>query len=185
MTPAILLPLLAVVQVEPPTTVNGLEIGPAEEFSTPGPARVCIRQMVISPQEGEVAYLDYSGIHNGGIAIRTADGRVIRYTLGEIFADHRRPDQGPVIRNTERRIYRFENGRFVNYMVFAIRPGEEPEWRPLVLISGEGLGGNRADNRYFDRLSFAWEGSDRCDQAYNFGWGVILGNEPIDASELE
>lgn len=185
MLPAFLLPLLVAAQAEPPTTVNGIEIGAAEDFATRGPARVCMREMVITPGEGEVAYLDYSGIHNGGIVIRTADDRIIRFTLGEIYVDRRRPDQGPVIRDAERRIFRFEDDRFVKYMVFVVRPGEEGEWRPLVSISGEGLGGNRADIRFFDRLSFDWDGSGHCDRTYNFGWGVILGNEPIDVSESE
>lgn len=183
----LLLPLLAQATVEPPRTVNGIELGDAEEFVTPGPATICMREMVISPREGEKAYLAYSGIHNGGIRLVLADGEYVDFTLGEIFRDLRRPDQGPTIRKDEMRVYFFESGPDLTYQAFAIPEWEEADgrWQPLVNVTGTALAGNRSDHPLFERLSFNWDTRASCDRRYDFGWGVLLEGDPIDVTNAQ
>lgn len=181
----LVLPILAQAAVEPPRTVNGIELGDAQAFATTGPATVCMREMVIAPQAGKTAYLAYSGIHNGGIRLELADGKFVEFTYGEIFRDQRKPGQRTSLRTDGMRVYRFDDDRGpdVEYQVHVNLPGTEWDdggWRPLVNVSGTGLNGNRTDTRLFERLSFNLDAQTPCDRRYNFGWGVILEGEPID-----
>jgi hypothetical protein len=183
----LLIMLAAQAAVEPPRTVNGIEVGRPENFATHGPARVCMRDMVLSPREGETAYLSYSGIHNGGLRLVLANDEDIEFTLGEIFIDQRRADQGPTFRTPEMRVYLIERGSEVFYQIHGRVEVDDGEWRwrPLVNVEGSALGGNRRDDDIFRRLSLDGDKGAHCDRRYNFGWGVILGDETIDSTEPE
>lgn len=181
----VILPMLAQAAVEPPLTVNEIELGRAEDFATAGPATVCMREMVISPQPGETAYLTYSGIHNGGIRLVLADGDYIDFIYGEIFRDQRTSGQRTALRTEGMRVYRYDDDRGpdVDYQVHVDLPATgwgDGGWQPLVNVSGTALADNRADTRLFDRLSFDLDVEAACDRRYNFGWGVIREGEPID-----
>lgn len=179
--------LAAQAAVEPPKTVNDIEIGTPEDFATPGPATVCIRDMAVSPREGETAYLAYSGIHFATIHLVLADGDAADFTLGENFIDLHKPGQGPMIQNGDIRVYFFEQGPEVSYQVHARFETDEGDrgWTPRVRVEGSALGGNRRDRDIFRRLSLDGESRPNCDRRYDFGWGVILEGDPIDATETQ
>jgi len=164
---------------EPPRTVNGIEIGLAADFATSGPARVCMEQMIVSPRQGETAYLSYSGIHAGSIRLVLADGDYVDFAHGDTWADQRRGGQRPAHVEDEARYYRFEEAREVRYQVFA--PSEwDDRRRAVVNVSGTGLSGNRSDKRILDRMSLGGADETHCDRQYRYGWDVILGDEPIE-----
>jgi hypothetical protein len=186
----VIMPLLAQAAVEPPRTVNGIELGDAEDFATVGPATVCIREMVVTPRSGETAYLAYSGIHNGGIRLVLADGEYVDFTYGEIFRDQRTPGQRMSLRTDGMRVYRYDDDRGpeVDYQVHVDLPATQWDsvgWEPLVNVSGTALAGNRSDTALFARLSFNLDVEAACDRRYNFGWGVILEGEPIDETNAQ
>lgn len=180
--------ILAQAAVEPPRTVNGIELGEADDFATTGPAKVCMREMVIAPQAGETAYLSYSGIHNGGIRLVLSSGEFVDFTYGESFRDMRRPGQGTSIRAKDMRVYLYKDGREVSYQVHAELPETEWSdggWQPLVNVSGTALSGNRSDARLFERLTFNLDVKAACDRRYDFGWGIILEGDPVDVTESQ
>ena len=177
--------ILAQAAGEPPRTVNGIELGEAEDFATPGPAMVCMAEMIISPRQGETAYLSYSGIHNGSIRLVLADGDYVDFAHGDAWADQRRGGQRPAHVDGEVRYYRFEDGREVRYQVFAPSEWDEGRLRAVVNISGTGLSGNRFDERILDRMSLAGSDEARCDRQYGYGWDIILGDEPIETTASE
>lgn len=184
----VLLPLLAQAAVEPPRTINDIELGEPNDFATLGPATVCIREMVISPREGETAYLAYSGIHNGGIRLVLANGKDIEFTYGEIFRDMRRPGQGTSVRAKDMRVYLYDDEREVRYQVHVLLPESEWSdggWQPLVNVAGTALTGTRSDARFFERLSFNWDAGVQCARRYAFGWDQILEGEPIDQTDAQ
>ncbi|MEO5706763.1 MAG: hypothetical protein ABIT10_12685 [Alteraurantiacibacter sp.] len=172
-----LLPTAALAQSENPTTVNGIEIGPAADFATSGPARVCMQDMVILPQVGETAFLNYSGIHNGSIRLRLANGEDIVFTLGEIFRPQTTPAQGPVWIEGGMRYYAINDGPELFYQVMRLDE-EDGRYRPAIHIAGSALSGNRSDRRWVDRVALEID-PQNCTRTYNFGWGVIFGEEPV------
>ena len=186
----VILPMLAQAAIEPPLTVNEIELGDAEDFATAGPATVCMREMVIAPQAGETAYLTYSGIHNGGIRLVLAGGDYVDFTYGEIFRDQRKSGQRTSLRTEGMRVYRYDDdrGSEVDYQVHVDLPATDwgdGGWEPLVNVSGTALAGNRSDTGLFERLSFNMDVESACDRRYNFGWGVILEGEPIDETNAQ
>jgi hypothetical protein len=186
----VILPMLAQAAVEPPRTVNEIELGDAGDFATAGPATVCMREMVIAPQPGETAYLTYSGIHNGGIRLVLSNGEYIDFTYGEIFRDQRKSGQRTSLRAEGMRVYRYDDDRGpdVDYQVHADLPAtdwSDGGWQPLVNVSGTALSGNRNDAHLLERLSFNLDVEAACNRRYNFGWGVILEGEPIDETKVQ
>jgi hypothetical protein len=177
--------LLAQAVVEPPRTVNGIELGDADDFATPGPATVCMEQMTVTPRQGETAYLSYSGIHAGSIRLVLTDGDYVEFAHGDNWADQRPGGQRPAYVDDKVRIYRFEDGREVRYQVFAPSEWDQGRQRAVVLITGTGLSGNRFDERIFDRMSLTGGGDMHCDRRYGYGWDSILGDEPIETTEPE
>lgn len=185
----VILPILAQAVVVPPRTVNGIELGDAEDFATAGPATICIREMVVSPRSGETAFLAYSGIHNGGIRLVLADGKFVEFTYGEIFRDLRKPSQGTSLRTDGMRVYRHDDDRGpgVEYQVHVEFPPTEWDdggWLPLVNVAGTALSGTRADTHLFERLSFNLDPKAACDQRYEFGWDIIIDGAPIDRTSV-
>ncbi|WP_298469329.1 hypothetical protein [uncultured Erythrobacter sp.] len=62
--------------------------------------------------------------------------------------------------------------------------------RPRVMVAGSKLVGNRSDRKLFDVVNFEEPGEVECDVRYEYGWGVILGDTPLetknnDAGESE
>lgn len=173
--------------VEPPRTINGIELGAAERFATPGPATVCMSEMVIALREGETAFLAYSGIHSGRIRLVRKDGRFAEFAVGDAWRDARRAGQGPVFRKASMRIYLTTDGQDIRYQLHDV---PRTEWsdgsaRPLISISGSALVGNAADDDLLQRISFDWDHTVTCDRSYNYGWSVIMGYDPIDAGPSE
>ena len=166
---------------EPPTTVNGGELGPADEFAIKGPATVCMYQLVVRPAEGQSVQLTYSGIHYGSLALTLANGEQVEFTDGDNFLDQRKGRQVPLWRQGAMDVFLLEHqGRNVRYQIEG--RGTENRWgeAPRVMVEGAALRGDRSDRKFLETVSFEGPENVQCDVRYNYGWGVILGNEPLE-----
>jgi hypothetical protein len=176
------LPLTMFLQLaEPARTVNGSELGPAEEFSTVGPATVCLRNLVIRAGEGDSIQLSYSGIHNGTLRLILANGESLEVTEGEIFVDRRKRRQRIVWQQTGMEFYRVDRrGAGVEYQIEGSGRVNDGEPAPRAFLTGEALTGAQSDRDFVQGLSFEDPDAVKCDRRYQYGWGVILGAEPLD-----
>ena len=175
---AILLPLLAAAFTpSPPTTVNGQVLGTAEEFATYGPARVCLGDMVVSPNGGEVVYVEYLGIHNARLRLVLADGAQVELVQGDAFLDRRSQGQAPAIERSGQRYYLVESGADPLYQRDA-PAGADGESSQMLLLSGSALTGDRSDETIFDRLTFGADQVARCDRRFGYGWDGIFWTRP-------
>lgn len=166
---------------EPVRTVNDGELGPAEEFTTHGPATVCLRNLVVRPSEGQSVQLTYLGIHYGSVQLKLASGDEIEFTDGDNFLDQRERGQRPRWRQKQMRFYRIEDEEGqVRYQVEGRNIRTDYNEPPRVMVRGAGLSGSRSDRRLFDALSFEEPGEVVCDVHYEYGWGVILGDNSKD-----
>ncbi|MCL6250429.1 hypothetical protein M3P36_05140 [Altererythrobacter sp. KTW20L] len=84
-----MLPLSASAQVQNPTTVNGQVLGPVENFTTHGPALVCMEGMGVHVRQGETVYLEYLGIHDGRLRKVMSDGSSLSLAHGDAWVDQR------------------------------------------------------------------------------------------------
>ena len=181
MLTTILLLLAAQSAVQPARTVNGQELGTAEEFATRGPATVCMRELVIRPRAGQAVQLGYSGIHSGTLRVILENGAYGDFTDGEIFIDQRKRATGPVATRPGMEIFLIHDQRpKVEYQLEGTRPQTDDYSPPRVLVSGPGLASDRTDDRLFDEVSFADPESVTCNRRYQYGWGVLLEGEPFD-----
>mgnify|MGYP001361429987 FL=1 len=165
---------------EPPTTVNGIELGTAAEFSTVGPAVICMQDMLIRPSEGETVQLLYSGIHFGTLRLTLADATYVDFSVSGSFADHRRKRQKPVAERASFDVYRVRDerkGKF--YQIEDSRPLDEDDFPSRVVASGTALRADRSDFRLFEQVDLATAGTVPCDVRYDYGWGVILNGDPV------
>jgi len=174
--------LFAGAQLEPPKTVNGIILGKAEDFTTPGPARVCMRELMITARSGESVSLGYSGIHHG--TLRLNRGRSwVEAALGEIWAQP--AQRGDVI---ERRDLSYvadsSTETKLRYGLYA-HDDFYGEHRALVWIEGPSLTGDERDRSVLRRIELRSDRSPPCDVTYNFGWPVIFGEEPVIESKSE
>jgi hypothetical protein len=166
---------------EPARTVNGQELGPAEQFTTPGPATVCMRQLVLRPRAGERVLLNYSGIHNGTLRLILKSGSYVDFTDGEIFIDQHKRGEAPVTARADMDIYLVRDQRpEVRYQLEGTGRRTEDYAPPRVMVTGPGLVADRVDDRLFDEVSFADPKAVKCDRRYQYGWGVLLEGEPFD-----
>ncbi len=171
--------------------MNDAELGPAEEFTTPGPGTVCLRNLVVRPSEGQSVQLIYLGIHYGSVQLNLANGDEIEFTEGDNFLDQRSRGQRPDWRQKRMNFYRIddEEGE-VRYQIEGRGVRTQYDVRPRVMVAGSKLVGNRSDRKLFDVVNFEEPGEVECDVRYEYGWGVILGDTPLetknnDAGESE
>jgi len=161
-------------QPEPPRTVNGAVLGAVDDFSSSGPAIVCMRELAVEAAAGEAVYLGYSGIHNGTLRWEGPQG-VIEFKQSESWLPPRR--RGQLI------------GKFGGYTVYrkrekgdlylAFLAGEGAEPRFDLRIAGSALDGSKRDEPLLNRLLQHSGTSARCDRSYAYGWGVIMGDESV------
>ncbi len=158
---------------EPPRTVNGAVIGTAEQFQRDGPLAICLESTRIDLDKGHRSYLDYLGIHAGSVRIVTAQGE-IKISEGDIWA----------ILKGMKRLYdtangfidRIGRGRRTRYLIYA--PSEYSEKLvPRVWVEGSGIRGTKADRRILDRVTVSKKPPEKCDQRFDYGWDMLLGNE--------
>jgi len=164
--------LVAASPAEPPKTVNGQILGAAADYSTPGPATVCMRDLAIRAEAGENISLAYSGIHNGSLRWDGAAGS-IQFNQSEIWAKPRRMGR-PIGDVGGFAMYRTQEGGEITYLAF--RAGEDGESLDTRIV-GSALDGSKNDKPLLARL-LPSSGSN-CDRRYNYGWDVILGDESV------
>jgi hypothetical protein len=164
-----LLLIAMALEVPPATTVNGEELAPAEETVTIGPARVCLRQTSVDLLDGEKAYLEYLGIHWGGIRVVGPHGEY-RIREGNAWA---RPRSG-VLRLSDdrgRRIDQVERNGRLRYLLYGrIRDREDV---PMVWVEGAPLQRTGGD-RIIDRITIFADDPPGCRRRFLYGWDVIL-----------
>lgn len=171
----LILALLAQLQAEPPKTVNDEVLGEAKDFTTAGPARVCIGPMAVTASTGATVQLLYSGIHNASLRLATG-ATFTDFHFGEIWA--RPPRLGRVVFQqgdfTVRRIY---SEKTISYGIFTTGgPAKKP--RLTVRVEGKGLSGGQADRALLSAVSLDGT-SAKCDRTYQYGWPVVLGEVPV------
>ncbi len=175
--------MLAVQQSEAARTVNDAELGPAAEFTTERPATVCLRNLVVRPTKGQSVQLTYSGIHFGSLRLDLANGEHIEFTDGDNFRDQRKRGQRPVWRQERMGFYRVDDDdEGVRYQIEGRSIRTDYGEPPRVMIDGANLAGNRSDRKLFVSVSFEKPDDVVCDRRYEYGWGVIFGDEPLQAN---
>lgn len=172
--------LLAAVQVEPPTTVNGDVLGKPEDFATAGPARVCLRDIAVTAKRGETVYLAYAGIHTGTLRLATG-GRTIDFT-------HLESGIGPtrsarlVGHRTGVTLFRYVEGHTPRYIA-RISPADANGGTSIVRIGGSGLAGTDGAGKVWKHLSISTAEVGGCDRTYSYGWDMLFGEEPLSRKE--
>ena len=174
--------LLLAVQsaVEPPRTVNDIVLGAAEDFSTSGPATVCLRELVIRPRAGQVVQLIYSGIHSGTLRLILADGKYVDFTDGEILKDQRKSEQPATWRRDGFNVYRLpgtRNGK--SYQLEGQGRRTDDYSPPRIIVKGTALKGSRTDLDLLELVSVADPSVVSCNVRYAYGWDVILEGAPV------
>lgn len=164
--------LLAGPAAEPPRTVNGQVLGAAADFSTAGPATVCMRELAVRAAAGENISLVYSGIHNGSLRWDGAAGS-IEFSQSEAWKQPRRKGR-PIGDAGGFALYRSREDGKIAYLAF--RMGEDGEYLDT-RIDGQALDGSKNDRALLARL--LQSSGNNCDRRYNYGWGVILGDEAV------
>ena len=173
--------LLAAQASQPAMTVNDIELGPAEKFTTHGPATVCMKELVIRPEEGQSVQLAYSGIHHGSLLFNVSPTETIELNLGNNWRDFRKAGQRPLWRGNRMEFYPItgfgDDGKF-QIEGYGIK--DKYDSAPRILVEGAFLKRKRADKKYFKRVSFQRPDKVTCDRRYDFGWGVLLDGDPLD-----
>ena len=65
------------------------------------------------------------------------------------------------------------------YLVYGHNRYSEGKFVPMIWIDGDFLRGNRSDRAIIARLSVGIVPASECAIKYNYGWGVLLGDEPL------
>ncbi|MFO6448152.1 hypothetical protein ACLBKU_13530 [Erythrobacter sp. NE805] len=181
MIDALALLALALQAAPPARTVNDAELGPAEAFTTHGPATVCLRELVVRAGEGESVQLSYSGIHYASLILTRRGGDTLELTEGESFKNRRERRQRTEWRQTGMALYRVDRLGEVEYQL----EGEAISGRwgsaPRAFVKGKGLRGDPTDRQRVKGVSFEPADAVHCDRRYDYGWDVLLGDAPLDA----
>lgn len=171
----ILLSLVAAIsaQVEPPRTANGGVLGTAAEFRTRGPARLCLKHSGFDAARGETVYLDYLGIHAGGVRVHTRRSRY-SVTEGDTWGTPR-GEAGRAIRGTRhRRVVRYASPDGPQYLIYG-RPDYSPNRdHPVVWLRGPALTGTNSDRRILNRIDVQLTDFDSCDRRFGYGWDGVF-----------
>lgn len=172
----------AIAVVNDPQTVNSIVIGPAADYTTRGPATVCLDKLTVEAKPGEEIVLDYSGIHVGSLILKTYRGDV-RISAGDAFAPLSGTYRDYFDRRGRQRVYRTVDDE--KQPVYKLIPREDPtatRHSPAIIISGRGIRGSEQDRGIIDRIRWG-ENLDRCQRTYNYGWGVLFGDEPLSVTK--
>ena len=78
---SILLMASALQDISTPRTVNGIQLGPIEDFQTRGPGRVCLEEAAFDLTRDESATLQYSGIHSASFVVTSPPSPLVRILL--------------------------------------------------------------------------------------------------------
>jgi len=168
--------LLAAAQLPPPRTVNGEVLGPAEKYTTAGPARVCMDRLMITALRGESVTLGYSGIHNGSLRLNRG-GAWVDAALGDIWAGPEEIDE-VVDRRAGSYIADASSDTQLRYGLFAPADNHS-EYRLLGWIDGPAFVGDQRDLSVLRRIELRGPQSPPCDVTYHYGWPVLLGDQPL------
>lgn len=131
-----------------------------------------MRDLVVHAAAGENISLAYSGIHNGSLRWEGAAG-AIEFHQSEIWKQPRRKGR-PIGDAGGFTLYRTREDGKTTYLAF--RTGVDGEYLDTRIV-GQALDGSEKDKAMLTRL-LQWNGKT-CDRRYNYGWGVILGDEAV------
>ena len=151
---------------EPPRGVNSTILGTAEEFAVPGPARVCLLHTSVDLRAGEVAYLDYLGIHHGGFRVTGPNG-TFRVMEGDAWQEP--PGASLVPDLLGRAVARYRREGRLAYMIYRASEYDPNDDHPSVIVEGDALGRSR-DLAILARVDVSQDDPDSCDRAYFYGW---------------
>ena len=165
--------LLAAAQPEPPRTVNDQIIGKAEDYMVAGPDRVCLGSTIIELDAGETAYLDYLGIHFGGIRVSGRRGTFL-VTEGGAWAEPR-GENGFFEDWRGRTIFRSRRDGRPRYMIYGSFEPDEEE-KPIVLVEGDALGRSR-DSAILNRIIVSRDEPSGCRRHFDYGWDLVMEGE--------
>jgi hypothetical protein len=169
-----LLLVLTAQAAEPPRGVNNSVLATAAEFETPGPARVCLVQTGIDLTAGETAYLEYLGIHWGGVRVVTAKGAYI-VREGEGWADPRPPGR-PVPMSRKWRVTRHASPEGPRYLLRGRSEYSLDADRPIAWLEGDALTGAARDRKILHRIDVDQTDLGSCRRHFVYGLNFILGN---------
>lgn len=148
-------------QEAPARTVNGAELGPAEQYEVQGPALVCFNQGGVRLESGETSYLDYMGIHTAGVRVVSASRRFL-VTEGDIFATRKggTPLSDPALAHVRR--------YGSDYAIFAPLDSYHDE-KKRVLFWVKGLGRKPDDLAILHRLVPNVADKGQCKRRFLYG----------------
>ena len=158
--------LVAAEEIPPPRGVNDSVIGTAEQYRTAGPARVCLIHTTVDLRPDETAYLDYLGIHWGGLRVVGPTGSYM-VREGDIWANPRHGGETVPDRRGRAILRLWHEGR-LHYLIYG--PNGE---RPLVRVEGDGLGRSR-DLAILRRIQVSQADMSSCRRRFVYGWETIL-----------
>lgn len=165
---------------EPPRTVNDQVLGIAADFTTAGPARVCLNDLAVLAPDGSSVQLLYSGIHSGTLRL-TSGKSYFDIRVGDAWAEPR--DRGSVVARGDGYFIRAHvDEPPLKYLVYR---NTEYGFRPTAWIEGPRLRGYPLDKAILRQLEFQRADSTPCDRTYRFGWSVIFGDEPLSEGRSE
>ena len=146
--------------------MNGQVIGPAGVYSTAGPARVCLEHTSVDIQEGEIAYLDYLGIHSGSVRVVGHRGTFL-VSEGDAWAVPKGRSR-LVPESGGRKIARHIKRGKLRYLIYGrVQPLDSE--RPLVWVEGNALGGGR-EAATLTRIVTSEGDPAGCDKRFRYGW---------------
>lgn len=163
-------------QLEPPRTVNDQILGKAEDFTTAGPSRVCMDELMVNALAGESVSLNYAGIHTG--VLRLNHGRSwVDVSLGDAWAEPKQ--KGNVIeRRPNSYIADVSDNKSLRYGLFA--PSDlDGDYRMAAKVEGPALTGDERDRLILRRIELRSQKSRPCDVTYHYGWKMLFGEEPL------
>lgn len=175
---ALLTVALAQQAPEPPRTINNGVLGAAAEFATRGPARVCLTRTSIDVLADETAYLDYLGIHSGSIRVESPRGSFL-VQEGDAWAEPRSEFQ-VVRQNADLEIERHRERRRSRYLFYGRSEYESARTRRVVWLEGSALTGSSRDATIYRRINVNLGEDAACNRRFNWGWGWLTGNEPME-----
>jgi len=182
MTSAIMVILAMMQSAEPPRTVNDIELGSAEDFTTHGPATVCMRNLLVRARAGETVQLVYSGIHHGSLRLNLSDGSSIEVSHRESILDQRLGHEAPRWEQGGMQFFRVESSeQDVRYQFNVSSSDTQEDSRPQGFISGANLDGSENDRNYMSGLGSENPRTAICDTRYRYGWLVLMGDEPLES----
>ena len=160
---------------EPPRGVNSSILGTAEEFAVTGPARVCLYHTSVDVRAGETAYLDYLGIHYGAFRVTGPRGTFV-VREGDSWVD---PDGGQLVPDLRgRAVERFRLEGRPRYLIYRRSEFDPNDDHPSVWVEGDALGRSR-DLNILARVDVDQDDPRSCRRRFNYGWGMIFGEEPL------